>query len=378
VIRIGRRDFAKGLGLGASAAILAPLCRHLIAEARGQEITDRRWVLMATGNGLGPSDPGTAIERWVPSDPDLTVPGALPPILAPLAPWASSMLIVDYLYNRFNPGQHSPHWAALSLRGIVPDRPPGGGTQSYDTFPDPTGIAVDIFAGEHLGRGAPFGTIGWSTDTVLPRADADLNPVPMFRDVRTAYTQIFGGFDPSISRAELRVRLERRTSVLDLALQDLTRMRSRLGAPEREKLDQVESSIRALELRLSSLDGSALSCSLPAEGSGANDAGPHGGVYPRAYSEAMIDLHATALICRLSNVAIFSPIASRRTYAEILGDARYAHDMAHDDDVAALIRLDAFNAEMLATTLRRLGEVPEGDGTMADRTLGTWLDINGG
>ena len=371
---VGRRDFVKSLGLGVGATLLTPLARHLINEARGLDIADRRWVLMNTTNGLGQE----ATERWIPNNLDLTAAGALPPTLEALAPWASKMLVIDYLYNRFNPGQHSPFWASLSVRGILPDPLPPGGSQSYETFPDPTGITVDIYAGERLSRGAPFRTIGWGTDSDLPRSDADLNPVPLFRDVTQAYGQLFGGFDPSVSTAELQQRLERRMSVLDLARPDLARMQSRLAGPEREKLDQVESSIRSLELRLSAMDAAALSCTVPAEPTGVGDAGPHGGVYPRAYSEAMVDLHATAMICRLSNVCIFSPVAGRRTYAEILGDDRFAHDMAHADDNPVLLRLDVFNAEMLATMLRALEAVPEGDGTMADRTLGTWYDQNGG
>ena len=135
---IGRRNFLAGLGLGAGATLLSPFAKHLIQRAQGQESASRRLVFMNTMNGLGQID----TERWVPSSAELNA-DTLPVSFGPLASWASKMLIIDYLYNPFNPGQHDNGWATLSLQG----HDPAGNVpnqQSWDTWPDTTGISFDI------------------------------------------------------------------------------------------------------------------------------------------------------------------------------------------------------------------------------------------
>lgn len=371
---IGRRDFVRGLGLSAAAgAVLTPFARALIGEAQGAQATDRRWILVHDQMGMGHLD----TERWIPNGADLTADGALPPSFEPLTPWASDMIIADRFYNPFNPGQHGNHWASLSVDGERPDSIPGG-VQSQDLFPDPVGITVDIFAGETLSAQAPFRTVAVSTDNSGLSVDADLNHVPHTNNAITLFDQLFGDFDPTASEAQLQARLERRLSVLDAATVDLQRMRSRLAAPEREKLDQLEDSIRAIEDQLAALAEHG-GCSLPPPPvEGSHTVGPHNGPLPPGYWEAMVDIQTAALTCRLTNVVVLRPTPGRRTYAEIFGHNEDKHNTSHADDTAALVEIDRYNTGLLARMLSALDEVPEGDGTMRDCTLATWIDAGGG
>jgi hypothetical protein len=370
---IGRRDFVRGFGLGAGAMLLTPFARFLVSEARGNDAKASRWILVHDQLGLGQED----TERWIPNGSDLTAAGAIPASFQPLEPWASEMLILDRFINPFNPGQHGNGWASLAVAGEKPESVPGG-EQSENMFPDPVGITVDIFAGEHLSAGAPFRTIAASTDSGSRSVDGSNNPVPDFRNTHQAYDQIFGGFDPSASIEEIQARLDRRLSVLDVVTEDLGRMRSRLAGPEREKLDQFEESILSLEdqLRtLADLEGCTLPDYPPDDAAGV---GPHNGPLPPGYWEAMASIQATALICRLTNVLVVRPSPGRRTYQAIFGHDEDKHNTSHYDDTPALTQVDQYNAGIVAKMLSMLEQVPEGSGTMLDRTLMTWMDKGGG
>ncbi|MEM9188481.1 MAG: DUF1552 domain-containing protein [Myxococcota bacterium] len=372
---VGRRNFLSGLGLGAGAALLTPFARHLIQRAQGQESTARRFVLMNTMNGLGHGDADQTY-RWVPSSTELRA-DTLPPSLAPLAPWADDMLVVDFLYNPFNPGQHDNGWASLAVQG---EDPQGSVPvqQSWETWPNPVGVSLDVFAGEKLSGGLPHSRIGWGADVSPYSADERGNKVTTFLNTQTAFMQVFGGFDPSASQEELRLRAERGMSVLDTVRGDLQRMRDRLAPTEQAQLEQFHTAIRALEVRAMNQAG-GMTCSAPEAPPGIT-AGPHNGVYSRAYVETMMELHIVALECHLTNVILFNPVPSRRNYGEILGVPRHAHSMSHPPDYEAdnLQRLDAYNAGLLVRVIERLEAVPENGGSMADQTLFCWYDQNGG
>ncbi len=370
---IGRRNFIQGFGLGIGAGLLSPFARSLVAEAQGLQ-EPRRWILVHDQLGWGHGEKIPLVERWLPRNADLTVEGALPAMFEPLKPWASKMLLLDYLSNPFNPGQHGVGWAGLSVQGTKNSRAPV--QQSTDVYPTPKGISVDVFAGDKLSAGRPFRMIGASTDSSGASVDASNNPVPYFRNALQMFTQVFGKVVTG-NPDEIQARLKRRLSVLDLAKGDLNRMRTGLAGAEKLKLDQLESSIRALEGQLGTI-ASGPACTLPGKPVSDFDAGPHNGALPAGYLPAVVSIQTTALICRLTSVVVLRPTPGRRTYQKIFGHNQDKHVTAHADNTAALIKIDQYNASLLATMLNALAQVREGSGTMADRTLATWLDDGGG
>jgi hypothetical protein len=369
---IGRRNFVRGLGLGAGAALLTPFARALVAEAHGIAGSPR-WILMHDDHGLGTD----VLRRWIPSNPDLTLPDALPPSFSPLAPWADRMMILDSFNNPFNPGQHGNGWASLSGVSSVEEVP--GEQQSENGYPNPGGITIDVLAGELLGD-VPFRRLGFGTDSDGRSSDASLNRVPDHRDSRNAFDQILGGIDPGATDAEILARLDRQHSVLDHVNGDLHRMRARLAAPERLKLDQLEDSIHQLEDQLAGLAQTG-ACSLPAyPDDDSVTAGPHGGPFPAGFFKAMVSIAKTALLCRLTNVIVLRPSPGRRNWSEITGNSKDKHDTSHDNALGdpKLVEIDQFNAGHLVEMISALEAVSEGDGTMFDRTLVTWIDQGGG
>jgi len=374
---IGRRNFVRGFGLGAGAALLTPFARSLVAEAQGLEGSPR-WILMHDDLGFGTNN----LERWMPSAPDLTQEGALPPSFDPLAPWADRMMILDRFDNPFNVGQHGNGWASLSAVSSVASAP--GEQQSQDAYPNPGGITIDVLAGQMLGA-APFARLGFGTDSDGYSSDAALDRVPDLRNARTAYDQILGGIDPEQNTAEIQAELGRRVSVLDRVGGDLQRMRSRLAGPERAKLDQLEGSLVSLEGELEAL-AEVGECSLPPyPGDDEVSAGKHASPLPPGFFPAMVSIATTALMCRLTNVIVLRPTPGRRNWSLITGNTLDKHDTSHgsgdDGDPSAdqaLIEIDRVNAGHLARMMESLQAVPEGGGSMLDGTLVTWLDQGGG
>ncbi len=171
------------------------------------------------------------------------------------------------------------------------------------------------------------------------------------------------GPDAGLERSKLLLR----RSVLDLVSDDLTRLRSRVGAADRVRLEQHEASIRALELRLAALgeEGAAPAC-IPFE------TRPITGderVHPAMRERCGIlgDLLAVALACDLTRVVSvwYSDPLSNLLYDGVaMGHHQLTHEEAGDqpmvDAVVQTIMGD------LALFLDKLAALPEGDGTVLD------------
>ena len=122
------------------------------------------------------------------------------------------------------------------------------------------------------------------------------NPNPSEYDPRAVFNRLFVG-NNSIDE------LSARRSVLDAVMGQFSRLRPKLGANDRRRIDQHFESIRSLELRLAS---EPVACALPNEP----------GVYPdqngqeqiEAKNEVMSEPVALALSCDLTRavVAVFT------------------------------------------------------------------------
>jgi len=386
---IGRRNFVRGLGLTTGAGLLAPMARHIIAEAQGAPLTNAIFILNQDKMGFGTE----TLERWVPHDSDLTKAGALPDSFAPLAPWASEMLIMDRFKNPFNVGQHGNGFATLSATSStkVMDH-----QQSEQAYPNPGGVTLDVLAGEYLSQGLPFRTVGLGSQVPGTSSDANRNPVPDFTNALHAYNAIFGSFDVELTAEESLARLEQRLSVLDRVGDDLSRMRSRLAGEERAKLDQFEGSVRELEHQIEALasaacapppapapavwveEGGKLVLQDPAE----EASGHHKGPANPLYVPTMMRIAHAALTCHLTRVVVLRLQPLRHNW-NFLGNSRDKHDTSHEGSLdaaanARLVDIDQYFAGHLADLLSALEMVPDAGGTMRDRALLTWMDEGGG
>lgn len=191
-------------------------------------------------------------------------------------------------------------------------------------------------------------------------------PVPAERNPRLVFERLFGSAEDRISAEAAARRAARRASILDFVADDTRRLQGRLGATDRDKLDDYLTSLRAVERRLAAFD------QFQADPQSAMPAG-----VPADYEEhmrLMADLLVLAFRTRSTPVAtlMLSAESSGRTFPN-LGITEGHHSLSHHerraDKLEQIRKIDAFYARQLAYLIGRMRAVPEGDGTLLDNSL---------
>jgi hypothetical protein len=201
-------------------------------------------------------------------------------------------------------------------------------------------------------------TISWASP---------IEPLPMIRDPRAAFDQLFGVGATAAERAE-----NRRTdsSILDWVTSEVARMSKGLGPDDRRRLDQYLTDIREIERRIQRVEASNTSGE-PRDLPGA----PMG--VPDSFSEhvkLMFDLQAVAFAADLTRVFSFKlgRDGSARVYPES-GAALPFHPASHHGDaeprVLQFAQINKYHVSMVPYFLDKLKTIQEADGTLLDKTL---------
>ena len=361
---LSRRTLLRGAG----AAIALPLFESLLPRvARGAdpEAPPRRFLSFFVPNGID-------MERWTPAAEGT---GWVPtPILEPLAPYRSKVMVVSGVSNRpGRPDGAGAHGAGCGafLTATHVAKTEGAGIRA--------GTSVDQVAAQTLCAELPFRSLelgieggagvggcdsGYSCAYTRSISWQDATtPRPKLTSPRVAFDRLFAGFDPDLTAQELQRRLHDRRSVLDYARGETQRLRGKLGSADRAKLDQYLTGVRELERRL---DRPSAVC-LPGTPPGELE-------YPE-HVRFMLDLIALALHCDQTRVATFmlGNAGSNRAHTQ-LGIPDSHHDLSHhqgDPAVRArLAEIDRWEVEQLAYLLGRLEAQQELDGSsILDHTV---------
>ncbi|MFK7988452.1 MAG: DUF1552 domain-containing protein, partial [Sandaracinaceae bacterium] len=216
----------------------------------------------------------------------------------------------------------------------------------------------------NLEVGARTGGYAFPGSRTIYRGPAQ--PVTPIDDPAVAFHRVFGDGRP-VSELE-QLRLERR-SVLDVLRAELSSIRGRVAAGDREKLDHHLESVRDVEM---SLSGEI--CEAPA------------GLPGPALSSANVPgiLHRNmqilvgAMRCDMTRVgSVQMSIAENDGIVyPWAGVGRGAHHLiSHESDAAGqadLALIYRWYAEQFASLVGMLDAIPEGGGTMLDHTLVVW------
>jgi len=243
-------------------------------------------------------------------------------------------------------------------------------------------VSVDQFAAQQLGHHTRIASLSLSTDGGIgPRTRSTTlsyspkgQPIPALADPRRIFQRMFGRDEASRSDKQ---RLETSPSILDLVLEQSLSLRGRLGVADMRKLDEYETSVRAVEQRiersrawldvpLPDVDGESI----------ALDASPDSA---KDYIGAMYDLMFLAFQTDLTRlityqIGSYGPTLARAFPAAIGLDPNW-HSLAHDakkqGGAEKLGRFDQFLTQNLARFLTRLKETTEGDSgsNLLDRSM---------
>lgn len=191
--------------------------------------------------------------------------------------------------------------------------------------------------------------ISWQDDT----------PLPKLTEHQTAFDLLFSGFDPGASAAELQRIKAKRLSVLDHAVDEATVLSNKLGATDRQKLEQYLDSVRDLELRVQA-EPDAPACELEPGFPGES------GSDITSRVQLMLDIVVKAFQCDRTRVVSFMLAngGSGRDYG-FIGAPGGHHNLSHHGGVQAtqdlLTIIDRWEVEQLAYLLTGLKNSPEGE-----------------
>jgi hypothetical protein len=195
--------------------------------------------------------------------------------------------------------------------------------------------------------------------------NASGSPVPPRRDARLLFRDLFGTTAPTTTPSDADIAMRGRQSVLDQVQRDIMRLQTRLGARDRQALDQHLTAVREVER---TLQAPAPTCMRPATE-------PRAGESTEATRLAQIDtmlrLLVLAMQCDLTRFASFqlTPVANDTALPWLsLGGSQHeiSHDSSRRDEI---LRYTRWQFEQFAALLRLMKAVPEGDGTLLDSTL---------
>jgi hypothetical protein len=201
-------------------------------------------------------------------------------------------------------------------------------------------------------------TISWASPT---------QPLPMVRDPRVIFDQLFGvGATP-----EERAR-NRRTdkSILDWVTQQITTLRREIAASDRQRLNEYLDNIREIERRIQLIETRNASGELREF----PDA-PIG--VPDSFEEhvhIMMDLIALAFAADTTRVFSFKlgRDASGRSYPESgvnTGFHNASHHGEREDRILEFAKINKYHVGMVPYLLEKLKNTPDGDGSLLDSSL---------
>lgn len=300
---LSRRTLLRGAGV----ALALPMLEIMLPLRATAQTTPKRFFGFFYPNGTDPS-------RWQPATGKLTAQ-SLSPCLQDLAGfraegiWPACDALYDYItvvnginHEGLNTNIHTP---SMALQAYKRD--------SSDDASTPVAASLDIKIAEKFRGPYPYLAMSSSTDTALSQGfvswEGRGKPADTERDPARLFGKLFGAQQNTAADHAIN---QRKASVLDFIKEDCTRLKARLGAADKQRVDEFFNSVRTLEEQLNT----AASCQA------VNIAGTGRDFHDK--SKYFIDIGILAMACDLTNVATvqYSNSWGVNYAGYILGDGR--------------------------------------------------------
>ena len=201
-------------------------------------------------------------------------------------------------------------------------------------------------------------TISWASPT---------QPLPMIRDPRVVFDQLFGvGATPEERAASLKAD----RSILDWINGQVSQLKRQLGASDRRRLDEYVENVREIERRIQRVEAR--------NASGEQRAMPEAPIgVPDSFEEharILMDLIALAFAADTTRAFSFKlgRDASGRAYPEsgvTTGFHNASHHGEREDRIMDFAKINRYHVSMVPYLLEKLKNTPEGDGNLLDNSL---------
>ena len=200
-------------------------------------------------------------------------------------------------------------------------------------------------------------TYSWKTPTT---------PMPMESNPRAVFERMFGEGGSVEERA---ARLKRDRSVLDLAMEDMSRLMKRVGVKDRVTVDEYLTAVRDVEQRIQRAEKQT--------GESATPIGEQPVGIPDSFDEhakLMFDLNFLAFQADVTRVSAFqiSRELSGRPYPWIGvpdGHHTVSHHQLDPEKITKATKINAYHMSLFARLLEKMKNTPDGDGTLLDHSI---------
>jgi hypothetical protein len=382
---ISRREVLRGLG----GTIALPFLDAMVpagkvwsksAKAVADDPTRLVCIEMVHGSA-GSNEWGASQNLWSPATtgPDFDLS---PTSLAPLEPFQDYLTIIsntdvqgaEAVIPKEIGGDHFRS-SAVFLTQAHPKQ-----TESSDVV---VGTSLDQLYATRFGQDTPIPSMqlcietvdqaggcayGYScvyTDTISWSAPDE--PLPMIRDPRVAFDQLFGAGGSAEQRA---ARRRSSSSILDWITQDVAQLKRGLRPSDRRRMDQYLENIREIERRIQGIEAYNASGEvreLPAAPAGVPDSFDE-------HVKLMFDLQALAFEADMTRVFSFKMgrDASSRVYPESGTDKPFhpaSHHGGNPEAVLDFAKINQYHVSLVPYFLEKLQNTMEGDASLLDKTM---------
>jgi Protein of unknown function (DUF1552) len=379
---ISRRTVLRGLGATVALPLLDAMIPASTAFAKTRAASKIRFAAIEMVHGsAGSTKFGIEKNMWAPAQVgrnfDLSSSA-----LSPLQPFRNDITIVSNTDVRNAEAFELPeiggdHFrsSAVFLTQLHPRQ-----TQGSDVF---VGTSLDQYYAHKFGQETPIPSMqlcienvdqaggcsyGYScvyTDSISWAAPDQ--PLPMVRDPRAVFDQLFGVGTSAKDRAERRAEDR---SILDWIAADMSSLKGALGATDRARLGDYLDNLREIERRIERVEAY--------NSSGAQRELPEAPIgVPDSFEEhvkLMFDLQVLAFQSDTTRVFAFKlgRDASNRVYPDS-GVTTAFHSASHhqerEDRIMQFAKINRYHVSMLPYFFKKLQETADGEGNLLDNSL---------
>ena len=381
--QIPRRTFIRG----ASASVALPFLDAMVPAgsvwSRAQSVDDptRLIAIEIVHGAAGCNEWGATQNLWSPAaagrDFDLS-----PSALLPLEPYRDYLTIISNTDVRNAEAAQAEEIGGDHFRSSAVYLTQGHPKQTESSDVS-VGTSLDQIYAHRFGQNTPIPSMqlcienvdqaggcayGYAcvyTDTISWASPTE--PLPMIRDPRVAFDQLFGAGGSPEERA---ARRQTSRSILDWIAEDIAALKRSLGPNDTVRLDRYLDNVRELERRIQSVEARNRS------GEARELPGAPAGV-PDSFSEhvkLMFDLQALAFASDMTRVFSLKlgRDASSRVYPESGTDTPFhpaSHHGGQEERVLNFAQMNKYHVGLLPYLMDRLKEIDEGDTHLLDKTM---------
>jgi len=380
---LSRRTILRGIGATVSLPFLESMLPALTAQsqtAAGKPKVRLACMEMVHGSA-GSTNFGLTKNYWAPPqtgrDFDLS-----PSSLLPLDPWKDYLTIISNTdlrpaeaFELHEVGGDHFRSSAVFLTQAHPKQ-----TEGSDVY---SGTSFDQLYAQRFGQDTPLPSIQLSIESVDQAGGCEYGyscvytdtiswakpdkPLPMVRDPRNVFDQLFGHGTTDEDRAERRAADR---SILDLLSHQVSRVKTKVGASDKNKIDDYLESIREIERRIQRIEArnsSGDAHRIPTAPIGVPDNWEE-------HVKLMLDLQVLAFAGDITRVSSFklSRDANGRTFPESGVTAGFhgaSHHGENEQRITQFYQINKYHVSMVPYFMEKLSKIQEGNGTLLDNTL---------